>query len=1086
MAVPAWSSYRADMYHYTFDRLRTPGGLGAPEIVPGEGGVAVEWDDHVNAPLPAGATARYEIVWRFGLHAPLHVAVTSRYRFARNTATIAAQLGNALGAPDGGAAVRWSVEGANPQAERSAAAGADGAVTLSYTGANAGRDLVTVYRDLDGDGTRDASEPQQTEDLYWDLPLPPLTVGQPAVRQAGEETSIGVWVHDELSRRRPGVRVRWSVSGVTNLAEQAVVTDDDGGATLRYTAPRSGTDTLRVHVDLDGDGEQDADEPRDAVTVQWKQAPPPPPTSVTLDGEGMDVTVSSRGSVDATFRDAGGVLRRLVSCEGCGGLLVRFTGGPLAGEAFGPGQFFGDPQGAVTRSGDTLSQVSTYRIRHDDVDYVRVHQTTTYTEGEPRFRTSYRLENLTDEPLQLRAGVASPLRIAGESYGPSVHRAGPPQFVGAEQRGSGISSGFEEVEGSAWARWDAGYYDNLLYALATEAGLDSGLSSYDSGYGAAVQWTATSLDPGGGPTYDLAWRAERPPPMHVTPLSAVAETRHTHRVVVTLLDDQEQPRNGVKLRWNITGVNQSESAQYAVTSGLGQATLAWTGRNVGRDTLTVYEDVDGDDSRDPEDPMREVTVDWRQESAVDPPVFDPLVAPNGTQVNVAFQSWGDQRFIGLTPSQAGLFPKCADGSPQVNLRLRVNVDPGAGLVVAGSMSLRTVSPASPDLEQPIDSIPPVGEAVENTYTFVVECLRQASLYICYSLEEAGLPVEQFCVLLGGLGLWDPSGVVYDKSRYDAEIAKGRSADDARATAAISGARVRLERRHDGEFRQVLSGDPFVTPNVNPYVTEKDGRFGWAVSAGTYRVVVSAPCHESATSREVTVPPPDLQVHVGLVRTCAEPGPEPEPTASPTATPSPPATPTPTPRRRHRPPRPHRRRRPRRRRRRPRRPRPRRPRPHRRRRPQRRRRRPRHGTATPTAEPTAEPTAVAVTEQPPPPPPVAPFIAPRAAPPAPASRTQDRSGAATAVIASSRLDRRGLRLVLRCPAGERACSGAYRLKAGRHALGTVRFTVAAGRSSTRVLRLDRKARAALKSARGRVKVSSVATATRTIRVRGVAG
>jgi hypothetical protein len=93
---------------------------------------------------------------------------------------------------------------------------------------------------------------------------------------------------------------------------------------------------------------------------------------------------------------------------------------------------------------------------------------------------------------------------------------------------------------------------------------------------------------------------------------------------------------------------------------------------------------------------------------------------------------------------------------------------------------------------------------------------------------------------------------------------------------------------------------------------------------------------------------------------------------------------------------------------------------------------------------------------------------------------------TAVIASSRLDRRGLRLVLRCPAGERACSGAYRLKAGRHALGTVRFTVAAGRSSTRVLRLDRKARAALKSARGRVKVSSVATATRTIRVRGVAG
>ena len=89
-----------------------------------------------------------------------------------------------------------------------------------------------------------------------------------------------------------------------------------------------------------------------------------------------------------------------------------------------------------------------------------------------------------------------------------------------------------------------------------------------------------------------------------------------------------------------------------------------------------------------------------------------------------------------------------------------------------------------------------------------------------------------------------------------------------------------------------------------------------------------------------------------------------------------------------------------------------------------------------------------------------------------------------MIASSRLSRRGLRLVLRCPAGEGACSGVYRLKAGRRPLGTVRFTLAAGRSSMRVLRLDRRARAALKAARGRVKVSSVASEARTIRVRGV--
>jgi len=45
-----------------------------------------------------------------------------------------------------------------------------------------------------------------------------------------------------------------------------------------------------------------------------------------------------------------------------------------------------------------------------------------------------------------------------------------------------------------------------------------------------------------------------------------------------------------------------------------------------------------------------------------------------------------------------------------------------------------------DLEDPIDLIPPLGEPDDGTYSFVVECLRQASLYVCYTLEETGLPL----------------------------------------------------------------------------------------------------------------------------------------------------------------------------------------------------------------------------------------------------------------------------------------------------------------------------------------------------------
>ena len=1039
--VPAWSSHRVDMYHDTFGLVRTPGGLGAARIEPQEGGTAVEWSDHVTTPLAPGASARYEIVWRFGLYPPLGLSSAQpQTEYSGATGTVTAKLGDALGAPAAGAAVRWSISGANPQAERGAVTGADGKVTLTYTSANAGNDTVTVYRDLDGDRTRDAAEPERTASFNWYPPPPRLTIdaygwerrvgtympvsvqvrdrigapvdggavrwnlsgrnaapaaargvtsssgyvsldvlprysgedtltvwadedddgirdaGEPVATQAfnwapppprlqasgpaysrpaGEQTAVVVYVLDEFGRPQSDAAVRWSVSGVTELGERTARSDGYGAATAVYTAPRGGSDTVSFYLDLDGDGARDADEPQTTATVVWKQAPPAAPAFTTLDGDRMDVTVSSSGAVQARYRDASGVMRSMTGCGACNGLVLRFADGPLAGRNFSnrPGYepFYGDPQGPVTRSGDTQSQVSTYRVRVDDVDLVRVRQTTSYTDGAPRFRTSYRLENLTDRSLGIRAGVGTDVLVNGSNYGPPVMLDGPPRFVGGLQPESGISAGLEEVAGSPWQAWGVGDGGTLGYYLGSDVGLQSRITRDQDSYGAAVQWAATSLPArGNGSAYELAWRPEMPPALMATPLSDVAETRSTHRVTVTAVDDAQQPRNGVVLRWSIAGVHATEEEQSVATAGLGQAEIAWTGRHVGRDTLTVYEDADGDGTFDPGEPRRVVTVDWRQETAVDPPALDPLTAPDGQPVQVALQGSGDQRFFGLTPSQASYFPRCADGSPKVDLLVRVNIDPAAGRVVPGSVSLRTISPQFPDLEHPIDLIPPLGEPVENTYSFVVECLRQASLYVCYTLEEAGLPAESFCVLLGGLGLWDPSGVVYDKAIFDAEIAAGRSAAAAREAAAIEGARVRLERRYDGVFRQVLSGDPFVTPNVNPYVTEDDGRFGWAVSAGTYRVVVSADGYETATSRAVTVPPPDLEVHVGLSRVGAPPDAEPTPT--PTATPRPRRPRHPRPRRPRRP-RPRRPRRPR-----PRRPRHRRPRPPRHRSQRRRRRR----------------------------------------------------------------------------------------------------------------------------------------------------
>ncbi|UVI32926.1 RCC1 domain-containing protein [Paenibacillus spongiae] len=111
----------------------------------------------------------------------------------------------------------------------------------------------------------------------------------------------------------------------------------------------------------------------------------------------------------------------------------------------------------------------------------------------------------------------------------------------------------------------------------------------------------------------------------------------------------------------------------------------------------------------------------------------------------------------------------------------------------------------------------------------------------------------------GMALIDPSGIIYNANQggyeiwpfpgatvilqyYDPELGeKGQWAD-------------MNEAQYEGRFK----------PVTNPQITGEDGRFAWDTAAGQYRVVVSRPGFEPATSRIVSVPPPVLDLHVGLV------------------------------------------------------------------------------------------------------------------------------------------------------------------------------------------------------------------------------
>jgi hypothetical protein len=153
------------------------------------------------------------------------------------------------------------------------------------------------------------------------------------------------------------------------------------------------------------------------------------------------------------------------------------------------------------------------------------------------------------------------------------------------------------------------------------------------------------------------------------------------------------------------------------------------------------------------------------------------------------------------------------------------------------------------------------------------------MWVEFTLTEGGNPPQVFRIPVGGLALIDPQGVVYDGARFDQAIAAGKSAEQARATAAISGATVRLQRLVSGAFVNVLSGDPGITPNVNPQTTAANGIYQWDVQAGTYRVAVTAPGCQDAVSQAVDIPPPALDLHVRM--TCSA-GSAAVPTATATA------------------------------------------------------------------------------------------------------------------------------------------------------------------------------------------------------------
>ena len=104
-----------------------------------------------------------------------------------------------------------------------------------------------------------------------------------------------------------------------------------------------------------------------------------------------------------------------------------------------------------------------------------------------------------------------------------------------------------------------------------------------------------------------------------------------------------------------------------------------------------------------------------------------------------------------------------------------------------------------------------------------------------------LPLMEVIVLI------DPSGFVFEGSLDNK----------------LPGVTAVVEQKENNRWKNWNAHD---FGQINPQVTKEDGKYGWDVPQGEWRVIFSKEGYNTYTSRVVTVPPPETELNVPLIRT----------------------------------------------------------------------------------------------------------------------------------------------------------------------------------------------------------------------------
>lgn len=497
--------------------------------------------------------------------------------------TVTATVRDAFTNPTPGIVVRFTVTGAISTTGTCTTA-ANGECTFTYTGPTSpGTDAIRAFADSDGDGTRDAGEPEGAAAKSWVVGPPASVTLTPAAdtNPVGTRHTVTATVRDASGNPTPGIVVRFSVTGAVSTSGTCT-TGTAGTCDFAYDGPTApGTDAISAFADSDGDASQDPGEPTGAASKTWV---PGAPASVVLSPLVDENPVGTEHTVTATVKDAFG--------NPTPGIVVRFTvtgaataGGSCTTGASGTCDFAYN--GPTTPGTDAITAFA-------DTD-----GDTTRDPGEPTGAAS-------------KTWVPGPPASVVVEPAADTNRAGEQHCVTATVRDAfgnptpGVTvffsvSGANTASGNATT--DAQGRATFCYT-GTRAGADTIKAVADRNRDGSPQ----DGEPFGvaAKTYTPA----DPATLTLAPKSAENRAGEQHCVTATVEDRFGNRTPGVRVVFSVSGPNPTASDVTVVTDANGQATFCYTGRRTGADTISAFADTNASGARETGEPADTATKTW--------------------------------------------------------------------------------------------------------------------------------------------------------------------------------------------------------------------------------------------------------------------------------------------------------------------------------------------------------------------------------------------------------------------------------------------------------------------------------------------